>query len=113
MKALSIRQPWAWLIITGEKLIENRSWHSTFTGSLVIHASQAFDPAGYQWVRRNFPRLKVPTPKKFVMGSLIGTVEMIGCDKAGARGSDILPLVLRSIRVRLQGSQAVHGPARL
>ena len=27
MKALSIRQPWAWLICAGYKDVENRTWH--------------------------------------------------------------------------------------
>ena len=33
MKALSIRQPWAWLIVNGYKDVENRTWDcpSTFT----------------------------------------------------------------------------------
>jgi len=78
MKALSIRQPWAWLIIKGEKPIENRSWVSNHRGPLLIHASQEFDKAGYQWVRKNFPRLKMSTPAKFTLGALIGTVEMVG-----------------------------------
>jgi len=30
MKALSIRQPWAWLIIAGHKDIENRSWGTKY-----------------------------------------------------------------------------------
>jgi ASCH domain-containing protein len=26
MKALSVRQPWAWLIVNGYKEVENRDW---------------------------------------------------------------------------------------
>ncbi|EOG5366173.1 ASCH domain-containing protein [Cronobacter sakazakii] len=39
MKALSIRQPWAWLIVNGFKDIENRSWNTKYRGPLLIHAS--------------------------------------------------------------------------
>ncbi|MGK0735926.1 ASCH domain-containing protein [Yokenella regensburgei] len=39
MKALSIRQPWAWLIVNGFKDIENRSWHTKYRGPVLIHAS--------------------------------------------------------------------------
>lgn len=39
MKALSIRQPWAWLIANGHKDIENRSWHTRYRGPVLIHAS--------------------------------------------------------------------------
>lgn len=40
MKALSIRQPWAHLIIHG-KPIENRSWSTTYRGPLLLHAAKA------------------------------------------------------------------------
>jgi hypothetical protein len=43
MKALSIRQPWAWLIITGHKDVENRSWTTTYRGPLLIHAARRPD----------------------------------------------------------------------
>lgn len=36
--ALSIRQPWAWLIVNGYKDIENRSWPTRFRGRVLIHA---------------------------------------------------------------------------
>jgi hypothetical protein len=40
--ALSIRQPWAWLIVNGHKTIENRSRNiGNFTGPVLIHASKA------------------------------------------------------------------------
>ena len=40
MKALSIRQPWAWLIVNGHKDIENRSWPTRFRGPVLIHAAK-------------------------------------------------------------------------
>lgn len=30
MAALSIRQPWAWLVVQGYKDIENRDWPTNF-----------------------------------------------------------------------------------
>ena len=41
MKALSIRQPWAGLIIAGIKTIENGPWRTNFRGPLLIQASVA------------------------------------------------------------------------
>jgi hypothetical protein len=38
MKALSIRQPWAWAILRAGKRIENRSWPTRFRGPVLIHA---------------------------------------------------------------------------
>jgi ASCH domain len=37
--ALSVRQPWAWLIVNGVKDNENRSWRTDHRGPLLIHAS--------------------------------------------------------------------------
>ena len=38
MKALSVRQPWAWAILHGKR-IENRTWASSFRGWVLIHAT--------------------------------------------------------------------------
>jgi hypothetical protein len=43
MKALSIRQPWAYLIITGDKDIENRTWATAYRGPVLIHAGKTMD----------------------------------------------------------------------
>lgn len=40
MKVLSIRQPWAWLIVNGHKDIENRTWTTRFRGPIPIQASK-------------------------------------------------------------------------
>lgn len=37
MKALSVRQPWAWLIVNGYKDIENRDWSTQQRGRIWIH----------------------------------------------------------------------------
>ncbi len=39
MKALSIIQPWASLIATGIKDVENRTWRTNYRGEFLIHAS--------------------------------------------------------------------------
>jgi hypothetical protein len=41
MKALTICQPYAQLIVRGEKRIENRTWPTTHRGSLYIHAGKS------------------------------------------------------------------------
>lgn len=77
MKALSIQQPWSWLIVHGHKSIENRSWSSTYRGPLLIHAGKRLDTEGLAWVRRHFPRLELPRTYDF--GGIVGSVHMIGC----------------------------------
>jgi hypothetical protein len=44
MKALTIKQPWATLIMTGAKDVENRLWHTNFRGRIAIHSSKKMDP---------------------------------------------------------------------
>lgn len=43
IKALSLIQPWASLIMDGRKTIETRSWQTKYRGILVIHASAKID----------------------------------------------------------------------
>ena len=45
MKALSVMQPWAWLIVHGLRDIENRGWPTTFRGRICVHASSRWDTA--------------------------------------------------------------------
>jgi hypothetical protein len=52
LKALSIRQPWAWLIAQGVKRFENRDWDvrnpgRKFRGRFLIHASQGMTKDEY------------------------------------------------------------------
>lgn len=43
LKALSIRQPWAYQILHEGKDVENRSWPTKFRGPVLIHAGKQFD----------------------------------------------------------------------
>jgi len=49
MKALSVKQPWANMIASGEKTIETRTWMTTYRGQLLIVSSKQprIEPAGY------------------------------------------------------------------
>ena len=40
MKALTVRQPWAWYITEGRKRYETRSWYTRYRGTLAIHAGK-------------------------------------------------------------------------
>lgn len=41
MKAITVRQPWAAMIVDGEKTVENRSWRTSHRGILLIHAGMS------------------------------------------------------------------------
>ncbi len=40
MKALSLKQPWAELVVSGRKTIELRNWETKFRGEFLVHASK-------------------------------------------------------------------------
>lgn len=42
MKALTLTQPWATLVVTHNKKIETRSWGTKYRGKLAIHAAKGF-----------------------------------------------------------------------
>jgi hypothetical protein len=46
--ALSIRQPWAWLILHAGKDIENRDWPTKYRGPFLIHASKGMTRDEYE-----------------------------------------------------------------
>lgn len=79
MRALSIQQPWAWLIVNGHKDVENRSWPTNVTGDVLIHAGQKFDRLGYDYVADEFPEIPMPLPSEFARGGIVGSVEVTGC----------------------------------
>ena len=43
MKALSLKQPWAELILQGKKKIDIRKWNTKFRGKFLIHSSKIPD----------------------------------------------------------------------
>jgi hypothetical protein len=69
MKALSIRQPWADLIIEGKKTLELRSWRTHYRGPLAIHASQTVDDAAC--------RAHGVDPRSLSTGVIIGVIDLV------------------------------------
>lgn len=86
MKALSVRQPWAWLIVNGHKQIENRSRYIRHFGPLLIHASQTMTKGDYEacvLFLNSHPELQhltglLPKPEALQRGGLVGSVNVIG-----------------------------------
>src|SRR5450759_2349082 len=78
MKALSIKQPYAGLIIAGIKNVENRSWSTKYTGQLVICATKS--PDAKEWwepMREKCKRLGVTFPEALceINGAALGVVD--------------------------------------
>lgn len=78
MKALSINQPWAWLIVNGHKAVENRGWDTRYRGEFLIHAGKKFDDDGYEWIKRAFPEISLPEKEDFERGGIVGGAKLIG-----------------------------------
>lgn len=89
--ALSIRQPWASLIMAGLKDIENRTWSTNRRGSIFLHVGQA-EPT--KKVRRHASEVSDLACHKGLMkpsdaadaekefsdrGGLIGIVDIVDC----------------------------------
>jgi ASCH domain len=79
VKALTVRQPWAWAIIYGGKDIENRRWRTAYRGPLLIHAGKAADPAGSAellWTMADPEAIGQPRAAWEARGAFIGLVHL-------------------------------------
>lgn len=93
MKALSIRQPWAWLVAMGLKDIENRTWATKYRGRVLVHAGQQMTRREYEDVadfvrainRANLiantsvPPIILPAADELQRGGIIGSVFIHDC----------------------------------
>ena len=101
MKALSIKQPWAWLICAGHKDIENRTWkigrnsrHGPYSTRDVdnfsiklpervyVHAGKKFDEEALELLTERFPETNMsllnPAARN-VLGAIIGEIDILDC----------------------------------
>lgn len=76
VKVLSVRQPWASLIVSGHKDIENRNWRTNYRGRLYIHASQGFRKSNIENHNDFAKRFDL---KNYCFGFIIGYVDLIDC----------------------------------
>ena len=51
MKVLTIKEPWATLIINGYKKYEFRSWKTNYRGKILIHAGKTTDKVAFSRVK--------------------------------------------------------------
>lgn len=85
--ALSIRQPWAALIMSGQKQVENRSWATKVRGPIWIHASKTYDKEAkcaefydmlgeFGIIRQHFDCIM---DLYGALGGIIGSVDLTDC----------------------------------
>ena len=74
MKVLTIKQPWATLIMQGDKRFEFRSWQTKYRGDLLIHAGKGID-------KEAMKRLAKYIPKDMPSAKILGKVTLVDCIK--------------------------------
>ena len=71
MKVLTIREPWASLIVNGYKKYEFRSWKTNYRGKILIHTSSIIDKD----MLDRFSDYNLD----YVTGAIIGEAEIVDC----------------------------------
>ena len=89
MKAITLWQPWASLVIAGIKCNETRSWSTDYRGPLAIHAAKkpaseiaeflsALDCVAFSDL---LAKAGLPIVRNLPRGTILGTVDLIDCGK--------------------------------
>ena len=87
MKALSLTQPWPWIIFHLGKRIENRTRNlGNYRGTLALHASKGMAAedwwSAYDFVASRFGHVgfadQIPQPTALVRGAIVGVCEVVG-----------------------------------
>ncbi|GAA3701861.1 hypothetical protein GCM10022204_18430 [Microlunatus aurantiacus] len=83
MRALTIKQPWAELIVEGLKDVENRSWRTAYRGRLAVHAGLRradFDDLALDAMPKKYRRpIENAWQRHADAGKVLGTVELVDC----------------------------------
>lgn len=82
MKALSIRQPWAWAILNLGKDVENRTWWTDYRGPVLIHAGKGMTRREYADACECIGDIAgwgSAPPQTLPRGGIVGMAEIIDC----------------------------------
>jgi hypothetical protein len=75
MFALSLKQPWAALLVHGRKTIEVRRWPTARRERIFIHAARVLDDRREAW--EQVPWELLPAARQ--VGGIIGAADLTGC----------------------------------
>lgn len=76
---LSIRQPYAWLIVHGIKPVENRTWKTKFRGRVLIHAGLTYSKSDHAYALARWGSLGYPQDRDCMVGAIVGEVVIVDC----------------------------------
>ena len=74
--ALSVKQPWAALLVAGLKTVEVRSWPTRRRGRVLIHAGRVADDRPEGWARITTPGLMELTRLR---SGIVGVGDIVAC----------------------------------
>lgn len=77
LETLSIKQPWATLVVLGVKTIEIRRWNTPIRGRILIHTGRIADDRAEGWARICKKNAELAS----LRGGIIGEVELADCIK--------------------------------
>jgi hypothetical protein len=80
LKALFLKQPFAWLIANGYLLVDDRSWGTQYRGPILIHASKGLYEEYYQYIKSHTD-IPIPERDKLQYGGVVGMARLIFCGK--------------------------------
>ena len=83
MKVITIKQPWATLIVEGYKRFEFRSWKTNYRWDILIHAGKGIDKEAME-------RLKKYLPDEIPIGKIIGKATLTDCVPMSKDFADML-----------------------
>jgi len=118
MKALSLKQPWAWAVVHAGKNVENRTWSTPFRGRFFIHASRTCEPWYYEeavrWMVTRGLVPFIPALEQLERGGIVGEATLASvlapapsgtprapwhmADQHGFVLEDVRPLPFRPLR---------------
>ncbi len=88
LKALTLRQPFAWSIFHAGKDVENRNWPARVRGTIAIHAAED-QPEGSYAASKKFitavvrklglKGVRIPPSERLERGAIIGLVDIVDC----------------------------------
>jgi len=77
-KALSLKQPYAWLIANGYLLVDDRTWGTQYRGPMLIHASKGLYEVYYDYLKSNTD-IPLPDKDKLEYGGVVGIANLVLC----------------------------------
>jgi activating signal cointegrator 1 len=79
VKVLTIKQPWASLVVRGIKRNETRKYHTKIRGELFIHCSKTIDANAKALIAQNPFNRFIDNPDSLPTGKIIGLVNVVAC----------------------------------